>query len=83
MQIQEAVTTVDLLTNFFNSFTAMSNSLGSALVAFGVVWSIVVTACSALATKMPVPNETAPMSYRLWHKIVNMIAFNYGNAANK
>ena len=81
--IGEAVTTVDLLTNFFNSFTAMSNSLVSALVALGIVWSTIVTACSVLATKMPTPNETAPTSYKLWHKVINLVAFHYGNAANK
>lgn len=80
--LNNAVGWVNLLANFFNAFSAMFNSLGSALVAFGVVWSVVVTACSALATTMPKPNETAPVSYILFHRIVNRIAFNYGHAKN-
>jgi hypothetical protein len=81
--LNEATNYVNLLSNFFNAFSAMFNSLGSALIAFGVVWSVIVTACSALAVKMPKPNDTAPVSYLLVYRAVNLIAFNYGNAENK
>lgn len=81
--LNEATNYANLLSNFFTAFSAMFNSLGSALVAFGVVWSIIVTACSALATKMPRPNDTAPVSYLMIYRAVNLIAFNYGNAENK
>jgi hypothetical protein len=81
--LNEATDMVNLVTNFLNAFSAMFTSLGSALIAFGVVWSVVVTACSALATKMPKPNESAPVSYLLVYRAVNLIAFNYGNAENK
>ena len=81
--INEAVTWVNYLSNFFNAFSSMFNSLGSALIAASTAFFTFAGICSAAASRMPKPNDNAPLSYILIYRFINRVAFNYGNAENK
>lgn len=81
--LNNAMTFASYVANFFNAFSAMFNSIGSALIAISTAFFTFSGICSAMASRMPKPTETAPLSYFMLHRFVNKVAFNYGHADNK
>lgn len=83
MNVQESIGFISLITDWLNASKSMFDSVGSALVALSTMFFTFSGICSAMAARMPKPNDTAPISYMMLYRFVNRVAFNYGHAENK
>ena len=81
--LNQAVSWANNLSALFTAFAGMFTSLGSAITAISIAFFTFAGICAAAATRMPKPNETAPIAYIMLYRFITVVAFNFGHAENK